>query len=71
MMSFTLSEVDWQILKEKVRRKYNHLTDEDLSYQTGEEQELIDRLAVRIKRKPAYVLFTLQKGLSDLAGNRL
>lgn len=71
MISFTLSEADWKILKEKVKRKYNHLTEEDLSYQSGNEQELIDRLAVRIRRKPEYVLFTLQKGLSDLAGNRL
>jgi len=70
-MSITLNEADWKILKEKVKRKYNHLTDDDLYYQPGQEQALIEKLAVRIKRKPEYVLFTLKKGLADLSGNRL
>lgn len=71
MTALTLNEADWQILKEKVKRKYNHLSEEDLAYHAGEEQELIDRLAQRVKRKPAYVLFTLKKGLADLTSNRL
>ncbi len=70
-MSFTLTEADWKVLKEKVKRKYNHLTDEDLAYQAGQEQELVNRLSIRVKRKPEYVLFTLQKGLANLSGNRL
>ncbi|HWV70780.1 MAG TPA: hypothetical protein VN040_03660 [Pseudosphingobacterium sp.] len=71
MTALTLNEADWQILKEKVKRKYNHLSEEDLTYQAGKEQELIDRLAQRVKRKPEYILFTLKKGLANLASNRL
>ncbi|QNL51206.1 hypothetical protein H8S90_06380 [Olivibacter sp. SDN3] len=71
MTSIALSESDWEILKEKVKRKYNHLTEEDLSYQPGKEQELIERLAAKVKRKPDYIIFTLKKGLSDLSSNRL
>ncbi|MFC6103711.1 CsbD family protein [Olivibacter domesticus] len=71
MTALTLNEADWQILKEKVKRKYNHLSEEDLTYQTGKEQELIDRLAERVKRKPEYILFTLKKGLANLSSNRL
>jgi len=71
MSSITLNEADWKILKEKVKRKYNHLTDDDLTYIPGQEEDLIRRLAERIKRKPSYVLFTLKKGLANLAGNRL
>ncbi len=71
MMSFTLSEADWSILKEKVKRKYNHLSEQDLAFQAGQEQELIERLASRVKRKPDYILFTLKKGLSNLSSNRL
>jgi len=71
MSSLTLNEADWEILKEKIKRKYNHLTDDDLRYKEGQEEELVTKLAERIKRKPAYVLFTLQKGLASLANNRL
>lgn len=71
MSSLTLKEEDWEILKEKVKRKYNHLTDDDLRYTEGQEEALITKLAERIKRKPTYVLFTLKKGLASLANNRL
>ncbi|MEH6304812.1 hypothetical protein RYH73_04105 [Olivibacter sp. CPCC 100613] len=71
MMSFTLNEADWKVLREKIKRKYNHLTEEDLAYQAGEEEDLVNRLSIRVKRKPEYILFTLQKGLADLSGNRL
>lgn len=71
MTSIALSESDWKVLKEKIKRKYNHLTDDDLGYELGKEQELIERLAEKVKRKPDYILFTLKKGLSDLTSNRL
>jgi len=71
MTSFTLNEADWKILKEKVKRKYNHLSEEDLAFQAGQEEELVQRLAARVKRQPTYILFTLQKGLANLSGNRL
>src|SRR5690606_41134800 len=58
-------------LKLKLLRKYIHLSEEDLAYQPGEEAELVARLAKRVKRDENYIIFTLQKGLSDLKSNRL
>ncbi|SEM06876.1 hypothetical protein SAMN05216436_101314 [bacterium A37T11] len=71
MASINLSASEWGILKLKFQRKYNHLNDADLYLEPGEEDALIDRLAKRIHRDRAYVLFTLKKGLSDLESNRL
>jgi len=66
-----MTQQEWDILKKKVRRKYNHLSDEDLAFEPGREDELITRLATRVKRTRDYVLFTLKKGLADLESNRL
>lgn len=71
MDGLKISSAEWQVLKQKVLRKYNHLTEEDLAFQPGQEAELVARLASRIRRKPDYVLFTLKKGLSNLESNRL
>lgn len=71
MKGFSLTKDEWDILKLKLLRKYNHLSEDDLAFETGQEQSLITRLAKRLKRDERYVLFTLQKGLSDLESNRL
>jgi hypothetical protein len=71
MKDFTLSATDWETLKLKLLRKYNHLSEEDLAYTPGGEDELVKRLAKRLKRTETYVLFTLKKGLVDLSSNRL
>ncbi|MBE8723133.1 hypothetical protein [Sphingobacterium pedocola] len=71
MITFKISDSDWETLKIKLQRKYNHLTDADLHYQEGEEEELLNRLAGRLRRDRDYVLFTLSKELSDLDSNRL
>ncbi len=66
-----ISNTEWDRLKLKLKRKYNNLSDEDLSYQQGQEEELITRLMARLKRKREYVVFTLEKGLQFLDTNRL
>lgn len=71
MKDFTLSAADWEILKLKLIRKYNHLSEEDLAYTPGQEQALVSRLAKRVNRDENYILFTLKKGLLDLGSNRL
>jgi hypothetical protein len=71
MDALKISNEQWAVLKQKVLRKYNHLSEEDLAFEPGQEAQLVERLAKRIHRKPDYVLFTLQKGLADLDGNRL
>lgn len=71
MSSLKITYSDWEILKIKLLRKYNHLSAEDLAYQEGEENLLINRLAKRLKRTNEYVIFTLSKQLAELSNNRL
>ena len=71
MAEISISNTEWDRLKLKLKRKYNHLSEEDLSYQQGQEEELITRLMQRLNRKREYVVFTLEKGLQFLETNRL
>lgn len=71
MAEISISNSEWDRLKVKVKRKYNHLSDEDLAYQQGQEEELITRLMSRLKRNREYVVFTLRKGMLHLDTNRL
>ncbi len=71
MYNFKIQAKDWPVLKLKLKRKYNHLTEEDLQFQDGQEDELLKRLAVRLNRNIDYVIFTLSKEMVDLDSNRL
>jgi hypothetical protein len=71
MAEISISNADWDRLKIKLKRKYNHLSEEDLSYQAGQEEELIQRLMKRVNRNREYVVFTLNKGLVNIDNNRL
>lgn len=71
MSALTITAEEWATLKLKFKRKYRDLSDEDLAFEPGKEEELIDRLAKRVNRDRDYVLFTLKKGLLDLESNRL
>jgi len=71
MAEISISNSDWERLKLKVKRKYNHLSEEDLAYEEGQEEELITRLMTRVKRNREYVVFTLKKGMVHLDTNRL
>lgn len=66
-----ISALEWDVLKIKLSRKYNHLTADDLVYTAGEEGELITRLAKRLRRNEEYVTFTLAKELVHLESNRV
>jgi len=71
MAEITIDVKDWEKLSIKLRRKYNHLTDEDLAFEAGQEDSLITRLAKRLNRNRDYVIFTLKKGLINIDNNRL
>ena len=71
MAELQISQADWERLKIKVKRKYRDLSDEDLAFSPGQEEELITRLMNRIKRNREYVVFTLKKGLANIDNNRL
>ena len=42
----------WEQVKEKIKEVKVELTDEDLDYQPGNEQALLDRLAKKMNRTP-------------------
>lgn len=71
MADITIKPEEWDILKLKLLRKYIHLSDDDLAFEPGQEDVLVDRLAKRVNRNRDYILFTLKKGLADLNSNRL
>lgn len=71
MAELSISNQDWDRLKIKLQRKYNHLSDADLAFEAGQEEALITRLQERLRRKRDYVVFTLKKGLLNIENNRL
>ncbi|MFD2597867.1 hypothetical protein ACFSQ3_02800 [Sphingobacterium corticis] len=71
MNTLKISEQEWQIIRLKITRKYNSLREEDLVYEVGQEDDLVQRLAKRIRRDADYVRFTLGKELQEIASNRL
>jgi hypothetical protein len=71
MSEISISQADWERLRLKLKRKYNHLTDDDLAFEPGQEEQLIQHLMTRIKRNREYVVFTLKKGLAFIETNRL
>ena len=71
MAELSISKEDWERLKLKVQRKYRELSENDLAYEPGEEDKLIERLMTRLKRNRDYVVFTLKKGLINIVNNRL
>jgi hypothetical protein len=71
MAEISIRIQDWDRLKLKLKRKYNHLSDDDLLFETGQEEKLINHLQERLKRNREYVVFTLKKGLLNIENNRL
>lgn len=71
MAEISISNKEWERVKIKIQRKYNHLTDEQLQYTQGQEDSLINKLMELVKRDRKYILFTLKKALVNIDNNRL
>jgi len=71
MAEISISNQDWTRVKIKLQRKYNHLTDEELQYSEGQEDNLINRIMELVNRDRKYVVFTLKKALANIDNNRL
>lgn len=52
---------DWNILKGKLKQKFGNLTDDDLIFAKGKEEELIGRLQNKIGRTKQEVRDLLSK----------
>jgi hypothetical protein len=48
-------ENSWELVKEKLKEQNVELTDEDLELRPGKEDELIDRLATKLRKEPAAI----------------
>jgi len=48
-------EAPWEEVKEKMKENNINLTDEDLVYEPGKEEELLTRLAAKMNRTPQQV----------------
>ena len=71
MAEISITNKEWERVKIKVQRKYNHLTDEQLQYAEGQEESLITKLMDLVNRDRKYVVFTLKKALVNIDNNRL
>jgi hypothetical protein len=71
MAEISITNKEWERVKIKVQRKYNHLTDEQLQYSEGQEESLITKLMNLVNRDRQYVVFTLKKALVNIDNNRL
>ncbi|AYL99596.1 MULTISPECIES: hypothetical protein [Mucilaginibacter] len=71
MAEISITNKDWERVKIKIQRKYNHLTDEQLKYSEGQEESLITKLMDLVNRDRKYVVFTLKKALVNIDTNRL
>jgi hypothetical protein len=71
MAEITISNKDWERVRIKFQRKYNHITDEQLQYTEGQEESLITRLMQLVNRDRRYILLTLKKSLVNIDNNRL
>jgi len=71
MAEISISNKEWERVKIKVQRKYNHLTDAQLTYTEGQEEALINNLMHLVNRNREYVVFTLKKALVNIDNNRL
>lgn len=71
MAEISISNKDWPRVKIKLQRKYNNLTDEELQYTEGQEDDLITRVMALVNRNREYVVFTLKKALVNIDNNRL
>jgi hypothetical protein len=71
MASFTLTPETWEKVKIKFLRKYRDLSQVNLAFVPGQEDQLVTQLMGLVKRDRAYVEFTISKALADPEGNRL
>ncbi len=58
---FTLI-LNWEARSKKLQQKYDHLTDADLKFDTGKENESLNKVEKRLNKKQQEVLHIIKKG---------
>ncbi|SKC63056.1 hypothetical protein [Ohtaekwangia koreensis] len=52
---------NWDLQAKQLKEKYSSLTDEDVKFESGKENELIKRLETRLNKKRDEVIHILKK----------
>lgn len=52
---------DWAVQSKQLKEKFSQLTDSDLKFEPGKEQELIGRVETRLNKKREEVINILKK----------
>jgi uncharacterized protein YjbJ (UPF0337 family) len=63
-MNSTELKGNWNVVKGKLKQQYAQLTDEDLTYVEGKEDELFGRLQKKLGKSKQEILSSIQKGKS-------
>ncbi len=71
MAEIVIPDKNWDRIKIKIQRKYNHLREEDLQYSQGGENELILKLQDLTHQNRDYIVFMLRKMQHNLDTNLL
>ncbi len=56
---------DWSVQSKHLKEKFSTLTDADLKFETGKENELLTRIETKLNKKRDEVINIIKKGLSD------
>jgi uncharacterized protein YjbJ (UPF0337 family) len=56
---------DWNITKGKLKQKWSTLTDDDLKYEEGQDQELIGRIQKRTGQTKEAVAKAVEEAMQD------
>lgn len=57
---------NWNELKGKLKQKYGDLTDDDLSFVEGKEDELLGRLQKKLNKTKEEIAAEIRKEIEDL-----
>jgi len=60
-MNTTEFKGNWNVLKGKLKQRYAELTDDDLTYVDGAEDELFGRLQVKLGKSKQAILDSIEK----------
>ena len=55
-------DFDWSNQSKKLMEKYPQLTSKDVSFETGKEEDLINRLETKLNKKRDEVINIIKKG---------
>jgi uncharacterized protein YjbJ (UPF0337 family) len=61
MMEKLIIDGNWKIIKGKLKQTYSKLTDSDLEYVRGKEEELLGRLERKLGKSKAEIIGIIKK----------